>query len=69
MIPAVAGGLTNSGTMPISADGGDSGDASASNYASFGGITQGAINMGGSPTVMIVAAVIVAVALFFALKK
>ncbi|ASA54423.1 hypothetical protein [Vibrio gazogenes] len=47
MIPSFGGGLTNSGTMPISANGGQAGPSGASNKSSFGGIRNGAINFGG----------------------
>ncbi|CAH0542937.1 hypothetical protein [Vibrio marisflavi] len=43
MIPAVGGGLTNSGSMPIS--GGDAGPSTASS-GNYSGQTIGAINMG-----------------------
>lgn len=69
MIPDV-GGLSNSGSMPISAGGGAAGDATASNQASFGGIKQGAVNMGGggiSTSVILIA--VVGVIAFLMVKK
>ncbi len=52
MIPGM-GGLTGgisggAGGMPISAGGGAAGDSTATSTSHFGGINQGAINMGGS---------------------
>jgi hypothetical protein len=51
MIPGM-GGLTGgisggAGGMPISAGGGAAGDSTATSTSHFGGIKQGAINMGG----------------------
>lgn len=48
MIPAVSGGLTNSGSMPINAGGGAAGPSEATGTNSIGGIRNGAINFGGS---------------------
>ncbi|WP_337969034.1 hypothetical protein [Vibrio pectenicida] len=45
MIP---NGLTNSGSMPISAGGGAAGPSQADARNSIGGIRNGAINFGGS---------------------
>ncbi|KQB00771.1 hypothetical protein CGT92_12250 [Vibrio metoecus] len=44
MIPSlIGGGLTNSGTLPVSANGGNAGDATAVNSGAF---NVGALNMG-----------------------
>ncbi|MFH4589962.1 hypothetical protein [Vibrio alginolyticus] len=48
MIPGIGGGLTNSGSMPISAGGGAAGPSEATGTNSIGGIRNGAINFGGS---------------------
>lgn len=45
MIPSI-GELANSGSMPISASGGQAGPSSATSHASFGGIKNGSINFG-----------------------
>ena len=69
MIPAIGGGLTNSGSMPVDAGGGDSGDATATNQASFGGITQGAVNFGGTGITDKIPLIIVASALLYLVIK
>jgi len=43
----IGGGLTNSGSMPISASGGKSGDSKLSSKNNFGDNRGGTINMGG----------------------
>ncbi|OLQ70315.1 hypothetical protein BIT28_16450 [Photobacterium proteolyticum] len=50
MIPSFGGGLTNSGSMPISASGGQAGPSTAKANNSFGGIRNGSINFGGGPS-------------------
>ncbi|ERB66553.1 hypothetical protein [Vibrio coralliilyticus] len=47
MIPGLPGGLTNSGSMPISASGGMAGPSGASGKNTIGGIRNGSINFGG----------------------
>lgn len=46
MIPSL-GDLTNSGSMPISANGGQAGPSNAVSKASYGGIKSAAINFNG----------------------
>ncbi|CAM3708679.1 hypothetical protein VA7868_02931 [Vibrio aerogenes CECT 7868] len=46
MIPSFGGGLTNSGSMPISASGGTAGPSSAKGQNDIGGIKNGSINFG-----------------------
>lgn len=48
MIPAVGGGLSAGGSMPINAGGGSAGPSAAHGKNSVGGISNGAINFGGS---------------------
>ncbi|MEH0690142.1 hypothetical protein [Vibrio bivalvicida] len=48
MIPAIGGGLSAGGSMPISAGGGSAGPSEATATNSIGGIRNGAINFGGS---------------------
>ncbi len=70
MMPGIGGALTNSGSMPISAGGGDSGDSTSTSTSHFGGIKQGAINMGGgglSSQLPLIA--VVCVLLFVMVKK
>lgn len=43
----IGGGLTNSGSMPVSASGGQSGDSKLSSKNQFGDNRGGTINMGG----------------------
>lgn len=43
----IGGGLTNSGSMPVNAGGGASGDSTAKGQNSFGDNRGGTINMGG----------------------
>lgn len=69
MIPGIGGGLTNSGSMPISASGGAAGDATATNNGKFGGIKQGSINMGGGAMAQLPMLVVVCVLLFLMVKK
>lgn len=70
MIPGISGGLTNSGTMPIDAGGGASGDSTATSNSSFGGIKQGAINMGGGGfSSQLPLIVLAGVLLFLVVKK
>ncbi|QFT37627.1 MULTISPECIES: hypothetical protein [Vibrio] len=49
MIPSI-GGLSNSGSMPISASGGMAGPSTATARNSIGGIRNGSINFGGGPS-------------------
>lgn len=49
MIPSI-GGLSNSGSMPISASGGTAGPSTATAHNSIGGIRNGSINFGGGPS-------------------
>ena len=49
MIPSI-GGLSNSGSMPISASGGMAGPSTATARHSLGGIRNGAINFAGGPS-------------------
>lgn len=67
----IGGGLTNSGSMPISAGGGAAGPSTAKSSTNTG-FTVGAFNMGGGSsshkTLLIVGAV-VAIALFIVMKK
>ena len=48
MIPSI-GGLSNSGSMPISASGGMAGPSTATARNSIGGIRNGSMNFGAMP--------------------
>ena len=69
MIPGISGGLTNSGSMPISASGGSAGDATAKSKTSFGGMKFGSVNFGGGMSNKLVLAVAVAGLVYVAVKK
>jgi hypothetical protein len=63
----LSGGLTNSGTMPISANGGAAGDATSRLSSDF---KVGDLNMGGGSTSnSIVVAVVAAACVYFLMKK
>lgn len=74
MIPGaggLAGGISGgAGGMPISAGGGAAGDSTATSTSHFGGIKQGAINMGGGGiAAQLPMIAVVGVLLFVMVKK
>ncbi len=65
----IGGGLTNSGSMPISASGGMAGPSTATSN-NRNGFEVGALNMGsGSNTTLLIICLVAIAALFIVMKK
>ncbi|SHO55125.1 hypothetical protein [Vibrio quintilis] len=69
MIPSIGGGLTNSGSMPISAAGGAAGPSTAKGQNDIGGIKNGSINFGGGSSSWLPWLAVAAVAIVWVVKK
>ena len=66
----IGGDLTNSGQMPISANGGNAGDSTAKGQNSFGSNRGGTINMGGGGlTAQLPMLLLVCGLIYFGVKK